>query len=435
MKELVIEKRVSRVKGELRVPSDKSISHRAVIIGALARGKTTVHDWLRSEDTLATLNMVRMLGVEVYDSGSVLEIEGKNYLFEEPTDILDARNSGTTARLMLGVLSTQPFFSALTGDESLRGRPMLRVVDPLRSMGATIDGREQGNKLPVAVRGGKLRGISFFNKKASAQVKSSILLAGLKAEGITEVVEPVMSRDHTEKMLSFFGAEIVSIPEEKGHIVKLRGGQELRGSEVYCPADPSSAAFFCALALLTEGGELVLRDVLVNPTRDGFYRKLRDMGAELSYENQREISGEPIADIVVRGSKRLKAVKVDAEEIPVMIDEIPVLAVVMALAEGKSSVRGAKELRVKESDRIRAIVENLRAMGVKVEEYEDGFDIEGTDRLKGAHIKTFGDHRIAMAFTVAGLLADGRTIIDDVECVNISYPNFLRDIDSVVEYS
>ncbi len=429
-----IEGKVRRVKGELRVPSDKSISHRSVILGAVARGKTLIRKWLRSEDTLATLNVVRALGTRAEEEGSDLIIEGRNFLFEEPGNVLDAKNSGTTARITLGLLSTQPFFSVLTGDESLRRRPMLRVVEPLRNMGASIDGREQGNKLPISVRGGKLKGISLFNKRASAQVKSSLLIAGLRAEGTTEVVEPVLSRDHTEKMLSFFGAKVVTIPEERGHIVKLRGGQELEGREIHCPADPSSAAFFCALCILAPEGELLLRDVLVNPTRDGFFRKLRQMGAWIEYENKREISGEPVADVVVRGGERLKGAVVEPEEVPSMIDELPVLAVVMALSEGVSEVRGAKELRVKESDRIRALVRNLRAMGAKVEELEDGFVIEGVERLRGAEIETFGDHRIAMAFSVAALVAEGESVIDNPECVRVSYPSFFEDIASVVEY-
>ncbi len=429
-----IEGKVRRVKGELRVPSDKSISHRSVILGAVARGKTLIRKWLRSEDTLATLNVVRALGTRAEEEGSDLIIEGRNFLFEEPGNVLDAKNSGTTARITLGLLSTQPFFSVLTGDESLRRRPMLRVVEPLRNMGASIDGREQGNKLPISVRGGKLKGISLFNKRASAQVKSSLLIAGLRAEGTTEVVEPVLSRDHTERMLSFFGAEVVTIPEERGHIVKLRGGQELEGREIHCPADPSSAAFFCALCILAPEGELLLRDVLVNPTRDGFFRKLRQMGAWIEYENEREISGEPVADVVVRGGERLKGAVVEPEEVPSMIDELPVLAVVMALSEGVSEVRGAKELRVKESDRIRALVRNLRAMGAKVEELEDGFVIEGVERLRGAEIETFGDHRIAMAFSVAALVAEGESVIDNPECVRVSYPSFFEDIASVVEY-
>ena len=429
-----IEGKLKRVRGELRVPSDKSISHRAVILGAVARGRTRVKSWLRSEDTLATLNLFKALGTGIKEEGEELTIEGRNFLFEEPSDVLDAKNSGTTARICMGVLATQPFFSVITGDESLRQRPMLRVVEPLREMGARLDGREMGNKLPVSVRGGDLKGIYYFNKRSSAQVKSSLLIAGLRAEGTTEILEPVLSRDHTERMLTFFGASLVAVPEERGHLIKLKGGQELEGREVFCPADPSSAAFFCALTVLAPAGELLLKEVLVNPTRDGFYRKLREMGADLEYENEREVSGEPVADIRVRSGRKLRGVKVHPEEVPTMIDEIPILAVVMALSEGVSEVRGAKELRVKESDRIKATVKNLRAMGAKVEELEDGFVIEGVEKLKGTRVETFGDHRIAMAFAVAGLLAEGETLIDNPECVRISYPGFFEDLSSVVEY-
>ena len=426
--------KIKRVKGELRVPSDKSITHRAFILGALASGETLVKEPLISEDTRATLEILKKLGTEIQEGENEIVIKGRNYVFTEPKEILDCKNSGTTARLMSGVLATQPFFSVLFGDESLRERPMLRVVEPLREMGAQIDGREEGNKLPIAIRGGKLKGISYFNKRASAQVKSCLLLAGLRAEGITEVIEPVLSRDHTERMLKLFGVEVITIPEERGHILKVKGGQELHGTEIYCPADPSSAAYFAALATLAPEGSLKLKDVLLNPTRDGFYRKLLEMGADITFENTREVSNEPRADLVVKPVERLKAVKVKPEEVPSLIDEIPILAILMALADGVSEVRGAKELRYKESDRIKAIVHNLRKMGVKVEELEDGFIIEGTDKLKGAKIETFGDHRIAMAFTVAGLVTDEEVIIDRPECVSISYPQFWDDLFKVVEF-
>lgn len=426
--------KIKKVEGELRVPSDKSITHRAFILGALANGETYVRDPLISEDTKATLEILKKLGTDISEGEKEIIIRGRNYTFTEPKDILDCKNSGTTARLMAGVLSTQPFFSVLFGDESLRERPMLRVVEPLRKMGAQIDGREEGNKLPMAIRGGYLKGISYFNKRASAQVKGCLLLAGLRAEGITEIVEPVLSRDHTERMLKLFGVEVVSIPEEKGHILKVEGGQELKGTEIYCPADPSSAAYFTALATLAPEGHLKLKDVLLNPTRDGFYRKLLEMGANITFENTREISNEPRADLIVKPVNRLKAVKVKPEEVPSMIDEIPILAILMSLAEGVSEVRGAKELRYKESDRIKAIVHNLRKMGVKVEEFEDGFRIEGTEKLKGAKIDTFGDHRIAMAFTIAGLITDEEVIIDRPECVSISYPQFWDDLLKVVEF-
>ncbi|WP_029551889.1 3-phosphoshikimate 1-carboxyvinyltransferase [Thermocrinis jamiesonii] len=423
--------KVRCLKGELRVPSDKSISHRAVILPSLAEGESVVENWLESKDTLATLSIIKALGVKIVKKGKTLKIKGSNFLLKEPTKILNAKNSGTTARLMLGVLSTQPFFSVLTGDQSLKRRPMLRVVEPLREMGAKIDGREKGDKLPIAVRGGHLKGISIFNKKASAQVKSCILIAGLRAEGITEVYEPYLSRDHTERMLKAMGVELVSYDTDKGRVVKLEGGQTLKPAYVVCPADPSSAAFFAAGAVLLKGSEVLLKDVLINPTRDGFFRKLREMGVKLSYENLREISGEQVADIYVRYADTLKPIQVKEEEVPTLIDEIPILAILMAFADGVSTVRGAQELRVKESDRIKAIVQNLRRMGAKVEEYEDGFSIEGGQYLKGAVIKTYGDHRIAMSFSIAGLVAEGETIIDDPDCVAISYPEFYEHLEQL----
>ncbi|NPB08341.1 MAG: 3-phosphoshikimate 1-carboxyvinyltransferase [Aquificae bacterium] len=426
--------KIKAVRGQLRVPSDKSITHRAFILGALAEGETLVKKPLLSEDTRATLEILKELGTEVRLSEEEVVIKGRNFLFSEPRNVLDAKNSGTTARIMMGVLATQPFFSVLTGDESLRERPMLRVVEPLREMGAKIDGREEGNRLPVALRGGRLRAISHFNKRSSAQVKSALLLAGLRAEGITEVAEPVLSRDHTERMLRLFGADLITIPAEEGHIVKIRGGQTLTASEVYCPADPSSAAYFVALGLLAPEGEIRLKEVLLNPTRDGFYRKVVEMGGELSFENYSELSNEPRADVLVRPASRLRAVKVHPEEVPSLIDELPILAVLMALAEGVSEVRGAKELRYKESDRIRTIVDNLRRLGVEVEEYEDGFAVKGTGKLRGGLIETRGDHRIAMAFTIAGLVTDEEVIIDNPQCVSVSYPTFWEDLAKVAVF-
>ncbi len=424
--------RIKKVEGELRVPSDKSITHRGILLGTIGNGKTLLREWLDSADTRSTLSIVKMLGVNVEEKGRELLIEGRKGVFKEPADILDAGNSGTTARLTIGLLSTQPFFSVITGDESLRNRPMLRVVKPLREMGATIDGREGGNRLPVAIRGGNLKGISFFNKKSSAQVKSSLMIAGLFAEGITEITEPFMSRDHTERMLKYMGVEVVQMETEKGHIIKVRGGQIPNGEEIYCPADPSSSAFFAGLATLLEGSEILLKDVLVNPTRDGFFRILKRMGGKIEYINVREISGETVADILVKSADKLEPVTIKGDILPSLIDEIPILAIVMAFADGVSCVRQAEELRVKESDRIRAVVTNLRRMGVNVEEFDDGFCIEGKGKLQGALINTYGDHRIAMAFTVAGLVAEGETHIDNAECVKVSYPRFYDDLNIIV---
>jgi 3-phosphoshikimate 1-carboxyvinyltransferase len=426
-----------RVEGELRVPSDKSISHRAIILGSLADGDIRVKHWLRSADTLATLNIYRQLGVEIEEnSPTELVVKGKGlYSLREPDNFLDAQNSGTTTRLTLGVLAAQPFFAVLTGDDSLRRRPMLRVVKPLREMGASIDGREEGNLLPIAVRGGKLKGISFFNKKASAQVKSALLIAGLHAEGTTEIEEPYLSRDHTERMLQLMEVDLTIIPAEGGVLVKLKGGQQPKGDkDIYVPADPSSAAFFAAAAVLLPNSKLVLKDVLVNPTRDGFFRKLKEMGAKIEYTNVRELSMESIADIAVEYSPNLKGVKVFPEEIPAMIDELPLLAVVATQAEGETRIEGAAELRVKESDRIKATVENLRKMGAKIEELPDGMVIEGKTPLKGGvEIKTYNDHRIAMAFTIAGLIADKPVKLDNPQCVAVSYPQFFEDLKKVLK--
>lgn len=426
-----------KVQGKLRVPSDKSISHRAIILGSLADGEVRIKNWLRSEDTLATLNIYRNLGAEIEEiSGNQLVVKGKGlYSFREPQDVLDAKNSGTTARLTLGVLAAQPFFSVITGDESLRKRPMLRVVNPLREMGAFLDGREKGNLLPVAVRGGNLKGINFFNKKASAQVKSALLLAGLYAEGMTEIEEPYLSRDHTERMLQFMEVELTIIPTEKGILVKLKGGQQPVGDkDIYVPADPSSAAFFAAAAVLLPDSELLLEEVLVNPTRDGFFRKLKEIGADIEYTDHRELSFEPIADILVKGSSQLRGVTVYPEEVPAMIDELPLLAVVATQAEGRTVIKGAQELRYKESDRIKATVENLKNMGAKIEETPDGMIIEGPTPLKGGvTIKTYNDHRIAMAFTIAGLIADKPVKLDNPECVAISYPQFFEDLEKVLK--
>jgi 3-phosphoshikimate 1-carboxyvinyltransferase len=427
-----------RLEGVLRVPSDKSISHRAIIIPAIAKGKTLIKNWLISEDTKATLNIFRQLGVPIYRQDEYVVVEGKGWeALQEPLDILDAKNSGTTARLVLGVLAGRPFFSVLTGDDSLKKRPMGRVLKPLKKMGLPYaDGRNNAENLPIALRGGNLKGIDFFNEKASAQVKSAIILAGLQAEGITIISENRKSRDHTERMLKFFGAKITIKEDKNLYTVKVEGNQELTVSsdiEISIPADPSSAAFFTAGAVLLKDSKILLKEVLVNPTRDGFFRKLKEMGAKIHYVNIRNLSNEPVADIEVEFSQ-LKGVKISPQEIPSLIDEIPILAIVATQAEGITEIRGAKELRVKESDRIKAIVENLQKMGAKIEELEDGMIIHGKTPLKGnVKIKTYNDHRIAMAFTIAGLIAEGPVELDNYECVAISYPSFFEDLKKLLK--
>ena len=424
--------RVRSVKGELRVPSDKSISHRSIILTSMADGISTVKNFLKAGDTLTTLNVYRKLGIKITEDKGIIKVHGKGINgFSEPDDILDMGNSGTTTRLTLGLLSGQRFFSVLTGDESLRKRPMKRVTQPLRQMNARIDGREDGGLLPLCVRGSDLKGIKFFNKKASAQVKSALLIAGLVAEGETTVVEPYKSRDHTEKMLKAMGADI-QINEQIEYTVCIKKTDRLYPVDIDVPADPSSASFFAAAAVILPDSEIVLKDVLVNPTRDGFFRKIKQMGAFVEYSNLREKNGEPVADIIVRYSPDLKGVQVFGEEIPSMVDEIPILSIVATQAEGETIIKGASELRVKESDRIKAVVENLRNVGVDVEELEDGMIIKGKSKIEGGYVNSFKDHRIAMAFSILGLISEKGIKIKDADCAYISYPEFFEHLQSVV---
>ncbi|HHV76488.1 MAG TPA: 3-phosphoshikimate 1-carboxyvinyltransferase [Syntrophothermus lipocalidus] len=413
------------LRGTITLPADKSISHRSVMLAALAQGKSRVKNFLRARDTLATVRCVRALGVNIMDNGEDLIIEGRGLGgFLQPEDILDCENSGTTMRLMSGTLSACSFFSVLTGDSSLRSRPMARVVEPLRLMGARIDGRDGGRLAPLAIRGGNLKGIDYTLPVPSAQVKSAVLLAGLGAEGETVVREKVPSRDHTERMLAGMGAEIFA---ENG-VIRLQPGRELEPFDMSVPADISSAAFWIVAATLVPESEVLIPGVGVNPTRSGVLRVLASMGARIELQNQRVVGGEPVADIRVVSAGNLIGTTVAGEIVPSLIDEIPVLAVAMAMARGESVVRDASELRVKETDRILAVCTCLRQLGVEVEETEDGFYVRGQGRLTGAKVDSYGDHRIAMAMGIAGLVAEGETIVKGAEAVNISYPGFWAEL-------
>ncbi len=424
-------KKVKRIEGSLRVPSDKSISHRAIILSSLAKGKSVIKNFLRAGDTLTTVNAYRNLGVQIYEKDNLFYVEGKGiYGLKEPEDILDMGNSGTTTRLTLGVLSGQDFFVTMTGDDSLRKRPMKRVTKPLIQMGAKIDGRKNGELLPISVRGGNLEGIEFFNEKMSAQVKSALLLAGLYADGTTTVIEPVISRNHTENMLRSMGANIVESFFENEYRVSIKKSTNLEPIDINVPADPSSAAFFAAAAVIVPKSQIELKDVLVNQTRDGFFRKLKDMGADIEYKNKREEAGEKIADIVVKFSE-LKACKVVKEEVPSMVDEIPLLAIVATQAEGETIITGAEELRVKESDRIKAVVDNLKNLGIEVEELPDGMIIKGKQKIKGGVVDSYKDHRIAMGFSILGLISEEGITIKNADCVYISYPEFYQHLEKV----
>lgn len=415
-----------RICGEIVVPGDKSISHRSVIFGAIARGKTVIRGLLRGEDNMATVAAFRRMGIVIEDDGEVVTVEGKGlHGLTEPDDVIDCGNSGTTMRLMTGLLAAQPFFSVLTGDRYLRRRPMRRVVEPLRRMGAVIHGRDGGGKAPLAVVGGKLEGIRHESSTASAQVKSALLLAGLYAEGETTVIEPNRSRDHSERMLTAFGADLTVLE----HGVVIRPGRELAAREIEVPGDISSAAFFMVAASIVPGSELLIRNVGINPTRTGIIDILTAMGGDLTMLNQREVSGEPVADILVR-SASLRGIAIGGEIVPRAIDEFPVVAVAAACAEGETTIRDAEELRVKESDRIASIAANLRASGVDVEEHRDGMTIRG-GRMTGAATDSRGDHRIAMSMLIAGLAATGETTVSDIECIDTSFPTFFELLEKV----
>ncbi len=414
------------VKGELVLPGDKSLSHRSVLFGAIAEGDTTITGFLTGEDTLHTAKAVQALGITVDGMGSSrLVVRGKGLDgLREPTGVLDLGNSGTGIRLIAGLLAAQDFFSVLTGDQYLRKRPMARIVDPLRRMGATIDGRSDAKLAPLSIRGrGRAtRPIDFTSAVASAQVKSAILLAGLYADGETAVTEPSKSRDHTERMLRFFGLQV----NEEGTRVRIRGRQTLRpNGTLDIPSDISSAAFFMVAASIVPGSDLLIRGVGVNPTRTGVIDVLRAMGGDIVLENPREQAGEPVADIRVR-YRKLQAIEIAGDLVPRAIDEIPILSVAAAFAEGTTVIRDAAELRVKESDRIATMATELRRMGVQIRECPDGMEIAGRESLGGTVCESHGDHRIAMSMAVAGLGARGTTTIRDTEWIDTSFPGFER---------
>ena len=420
----------TRVHGTVRPPGDKSISHRALILSALARGKSRITNILESADVRSTATVLRALGADIPPLSSEFLVTGQPPRFlRNPTEPLDCGNSGTTARLMAGVIAGAGLSAKLVGDASLSRRPMRRVAEPLAAMGATIALAPHGG-LPLDIVARPLRPIEWDSRVASAQVKSAILLAALFG-GVRAVVrEPHLSRDHTERMLAARGATLLI--SDAGRTVALEAGQILRPGDVSVPADPSSAAFFVALALLADEGEVAVTDVCVNPTRTGFYRVLERMGADITISDQRDDGGEAVATLLARPS-RLRGVAINPEEVPAMIDELPLFACLAARAEGMSEVRGAGELRVKESDRIATTVANLRDLGADARELEDGFVIRGSDRPLRGTITTNADHRIAMCFGVLGALSGNSIIVDDPACVDISFPEFWRQLDRVVK--
>lgn len=426
--ELVLEK-INKIKGNIFVPGDKSISHRSLILGSISRGETRVYNLLNSLDCLRTLECMQSLGVKIeLDEDNSVNIKGKGlYGLQEPKAILDVGNSGTTIRLLAGLLSGQNFYSVLNGDNSIRKRPMKRVVQPLRLMGADIWGREDGHFAPLSIKGSKLNSFQYTLPVASAQVKSALLLAGLYATGKTAISEPLSTRDHTERMLETMQADIKISPPE----VKIKGGIELRSTDIFIPGDISSAAYFIAAASILRDSQIIIKQVGVNPTRTGIFEILKKMGTKIDILDYQIKSNEPRADLKIEYSE-LKGIEIKEEMVPLLIDELPLIAVVATQAQGKTLVSGARELRVKESDRIKAIVSELKKMGADIEEEEDGFIINGPTRLQGAVCESYNDHRIAMSLAVAALLAEGKTVIRNSECIDISFPGFEKTLQNLI---
>lgn len=416
---------ITGLKGTVSVPGDKSISHRGIMFGSIADGTTEIHNFLPGADCLATIRCFRTLGIEIEQEGSTVIVHGKGlHGLSAPSHILDVGNSGTTTRLLSGILAGQPFESKLSGDESLNSRPMKRIIDPLTQMGADISSILHNGCAPLYIAPSRLHGIHYDSPVASAQVKSCILLAGLYANGETSVTEPGLSRNHTELMLKEFGADIRSVHDLdcSRTTAIIQPGRELHGQKLTVPGDISSAAYFIAAGLIVPDSEIRITNVGINPTRAGILKVCEDMGARIELSNERTEGGEKIADITVRTS-RLHGTVIEGDIIPALIDEIPVIAVMAAVAEGTTVIRDAAELKVKETDRIETVTDNLKAMGCDVTPTEDGMIING-GKLKGASIHTLLDHRIAMAFSIAALAAEGRTRILDSKCVDVSYPAF-----------
>ena len=416
-------KKLTNLHGEITVPGDKSISHRAVMFGSLAKGTTRITHFLEGADCLSPISCFRKMGIDIENNNGEILVHGKGLRgLSSPTDILDVGNSGTTTRLISGILAGQNFVSELTGDDSIQSRPMKRIMTPLLSMGADITSIKGNNCVPLRIAGHPLKAIHYDSPVASAQVKSCVLLAGMYSDGVTSVTEPVLSRNHTEIMLNYFGAQVTS----EGTTASIVPEPSLHAREITVPGDISSAAYFIAAGLLVPGSEILLKNVGINPTRDGLLRVCKDMGADITMLNV-NMDGEPTADLLVRTSS-LHGTTVGGEIIPTLIDEIPMIAVMAAFAEGTTIIKDAKELKVKESDRILVMAENLSRMGADITPTDDGMIIHGGKPLHGAGIDSYLDHRVAMSFAIAGLLCDGPLSIKGGDCVKISYPEFYEDL-------
>ncbi|MGL5313127.1 MAG: 3-phosphoshikimate 1-carboxyvinyltransferase [Peptostreptococcaceae bacterium] len=411
------------LKGSFELIGDKSISHRAIMFSSISKGHNKISNFLMGQDCLSTISCFKKMGVDIeIDKGEVFVKGNGLYGLKKPEDILDVGNSGTTIRLIMGILAGNDFEATLVGDESIGKRPMKRVTDPLRLMGCSIQGKDDANYTPITIKGGNLKAIDYKMPVASAQVKSSLILASLYGDKASSIHEKVKSRNHTEIMLKSFGADI-TVEDLK---INVNPVKELFSQDIYVPGDISSAAFIIVAALITKGSEVEIRNVGLNETRTGILDVVRNMNGNIEILNQRLVGGELVGDLLVRYSPELNATTIDKSIIPRLIDEIPVIAVLATQAEGTTIIKDAKELKVKESNRIKAVVDNLKLMGVDIEELEDGMIIKGKTSLKGASIQTFNDHRIAMAFSVAELISDGQVKLDNKECVDISFPGYFN---------
>ena len=421
--------KVNSLKGEVSIPGDKSISHRAVMFGSLAEGTTEVTNFLQGADCLSTISCFRKLGIENENTSQRILIHGKGlHGLTEPSDTLDTGNSGTTTRLISGILAGQRFTTILNGDASIQTRPMKRIMTPLSMMGADITSLKGNDCAPLRICGGQLHGVAYTSPVASAQVKSCILLAGLYADAPTSVTEPVLSRNHTELMLAGFGAHVTS----SGTTATIEPEPDLNGMKIEVPGDISSAAYFLAAGLMIPNSEIMIKNVGINPTRDGILRVAKEMGGDITILNEKTSGGEPTCDLLVRSSS-LKGVTIGGEIIPTLIDEIPMIAVMACFAEGITTIKDAQELKVKESNRIDTVVTNLKAMGAHIEATDDGMIIEGGYPLHGAVIDSHLDHRIAMSFAIGALGADGETRIEGADCVKISYPEFYQTLEKLIQ--
>lgn len=417
------------LKGEITIPGDKSISHRAVMFGSIAKGTTVVRDFLMGADCLSTIDCFRKMGVSIDIKDKDVIVHGKGlHGLKKPEVVLDAGNSGTTTRLICGILSAQEFTTRITGDNSIQKRPMNRIITPLSLMGADIKSEKNNGCAPLIINKAKLNGIHYNSPVASAQVKSSILLAGLYADGETSVTEPYLSRNHTEIMLEGFGATVTS----NNTTATVKPADELYACDITVPGDISSAAYFIVAALIVPGSELLIKNVSLNPTRDGIIKVCKAMGGNITIINERKQSGEIACDLVVKHSS-LKGITISGEIIPTLIDEIPIISILATFAEGTTTIADASELKVKESNRIDSCVNNLKTLGVDAIATDDGMIITGGRPIHGGKITTMSDHRIAMSFAIASLMTDEDVELDDRKCVEISYPDFYQELHSLIK--